>query len=52
MGRKSTIYCGVLEIWKGYFAAGNAPFVSGCTLVKKWGVEDVLSAAFYKNVTT
>ena len=45
MGRKSTRYCGFLEIWKGYIAAGNAPFVSGCTLVRYLGKEEVAGSS-------
>ena len=34
-GKKKHKMLWCLEIWKGYVEAGNAPFVSGCTLVRK-----------------
>lgn len=37
---------------KGVYCGGQCPFCLGLYLGKKWDVEDVLSAAFYRNVTT
>ena len=37
---------------EGVYCGGQCPFRFGLYLGKKWDVEDVLSAAFYRNVTT